>query len=70
MYLFYGISVKEIASVTDALSKVRVGKDTGTLTVSPEPGETSEHFEATREEGVACSMAPRPSSGIWSPRWR
>jgi transposase-like protein len=35
MYLS-GISVREIASVTDAVSMVKVGRDAGTLTASPE----------------------------------
>lgn len=47
-----GISVRKIAGVTDALSKVKVGKHAGTLTASPEPKETSEYIEAMREGTV------------------
>jgi hypothetical protein len=57
-----GISVRKIAGVTDALSKVRVGKDAGTLTASPESGETSGYFKATWEETVELPVALRPSS--------
>jgi hypothetical protein len=55
--------------VTDALSKVRVGKDAGTLTASIEPQETSEYFEATREEMVKLPDGTEAQSSFtWSPR--
>jgi hypothetical protein len=72
-----GISVRKIAGVTDALSKVRVGKDLGTLIASPESGETSEYFKATRGDGGAAngieaklrSMEPTMDGGSYGPFW-
>lgn len=78
MYLFSWISVRKIAGITDALSKVRVGKDAGTLTVSPESGETSEYFKATGEEIVKLPdgteaklryMEPKMEGGSYGPFW-
>jgi transposase-like protein len=77
MYLS-GISVRKIDSVTDALSKVGVGKDVGPLTISPEPQETSEYFETTREETVQQPngpeakpryMEPTTEEGNYGPSW-
>jgi len=70
--------VREIAGVTDALSKVRVGKDAGTLTVSPEPQETSAYLEAPHEETVELPdgteaklrcMEPTMEGGNYGPFW-
>jgi hypothetical protein len=60
------------------LSKVRVGKDAGTLTASPESGETSGYFKATREETVKLPdgteaklryMEPTMEGGSYGPFW-
>jgi hypothetical protein len=73
-----GISIRKIAGVTDALSKVSIGKDAGPLTASPESGETSEYFEATREETVELPdgieaklryMEPTMKGGSYGPFW-
>jgi hypothetical protein len=73
-----GILVRKIAGVTDALSKVRAGKDAGTLPASPESGETSEYFKATREETVELPdgteaklryMEPTLEGGSYGPFW-
>jgi hypothetical protein len=49
------------------LSKVRVGKDVGALTISPEPQETSEYFETTPEETVKQPDGPEAKPRYMDP---